>query len=113
MRVLQQILKDLASQAKSLESLGLQEVAWTKQDALRLIQCLDEQKIAILGGDVYNRTLSGRLTPAYENWFCERCEGEALRDYAERSQRKANIFLSTCSDSPNILFTLVLKEYDT
>lgn len=103
-----QIPEELASRARSLETLGLHEVAWTKKDALEVLAQLAGRTVAVLGGDVYFVS-SGRPKPAYENWSCERRPGEALGAYAERSQREAVVFLHTYPDSTDTLFVLVLS----
>lgn len=102
----------LASRAKALEELGLQEVAWTKADALELVAQLAGCQVAVLGGDVYNMS-SGRVRPSYENWSCERRSGEGLRGYAERSQQEAVAFLRAYPELPDVLFTLVLSQNET
>jgi len=112
MEIQQKLPKALCSRAKSLESLGLQEVAWTKSDALELLAQLEGSAISVLGGDVYS-TSSGRLKPAYENWFCERRSEEELQAYAERSQHVAVAFLRAYPDRPEALFALVLCQDET
>ena len=102
----------LLLRAKSLESLVLQENAWTKNDALELLAQLEGTDVAVLGGDVYSVS-SGRLEPSYESWFCERRPREGLFAYAERSQQKAKAFLRAFPDLSEALFALVLSQDET
>jgi len=112
MEIQQQVPEALSSRATSLESLGLQEVAWTKSDALELLAQLEGSAVAVLGGDVYSMS-SGRLKPANENWSCERRSREGLQAYAERSQQVAVAFLRAYPDLPEALFALVLSQDET
>lgn len=103
----------LASRARPLKALGVNNVAWTKGDALEVIASLQGREVAVLGGDVYG-LVGGHIVPAYANWHCERRQGELLRDYAERSQRAAASFLRAYpATKVEILFAFVLSEEET
>ncbi len=112
MEIRKKISSVLVSKARSLESLGLQEVAWTKSATLELLGQLKGQTVVVLGGDVYCVAL-GSPTPTYENWSCERRLGENLAGYSARSQQEAVAFVRAYPDLPETLFSLVLDEEET
>jgi len=112
MEIQHQISEALTSRAKSLEALGLQELAWAKSDAMELLEQVAGKGVAVLGGDVYSGS-SGVLKPAYENWCCERRPEEEFRSYAERSQQEAVSFLRAYPDVSDALFAFVLNEDET
>ena len=103
------IPKAMASRARSLAALGLDDVAWSREDAIELLAQFSGEPVAVLGGDVYIES-AGHLKPAYENWYCERRPGETLQTYSQRSQQQALTFLRSYRDSPEVLFALVLND---
>jgi len=71
----QKIKEKIFRKSISLESYGLNDLAWGREDALQLINEIMEHKIGILGGDVY-RLVGSRLDPLSDNWSCEPMEKE-------------------------------------
>lgn len=82
-------LKDkLNKKAISLESYGINDLAWNKEDALALITSIMSDRIGILGGDVY-KINSGSLEPLYDNWSYEFNEMESKEIQNTRSKIKS------------------------
>jgi len=78
---------------KSLEMLGVRNWALDQAGALDALERLRDEGIAVSGGDVYRRE-NDRLEPTYDNWYCDRGDGEQGPDplrgpsegeYVERS----------------------------
>ena len=109
MKIQEQILDAFSSRGRSLEPLGLQEIAWVKSDALEIVARLADKGVAVLGGDVYKEFPDG-LRPTYENWYCERSSEEDFRAFTERSREKAVAFLRSYPDPAEAMFVLVLSE---
>ncbi|MBT3279465.1 MAG: hypothetical protein HN909_08130 [Phycisphaerales bacterium] len=82
--------RDLQGSAICLERLGVNGFAWTRPNALRVLDILlrDERALigrrAVIGGDVYYQ-YDGCMEPAYVNWHCEPRVGESLREFVHRS----------------------------
>jgi hypothetical protein len=92
--------------ARSLEALGLNEVAWTQEDALQVLDQLRGMPVAILGGDVYS-SKTGHLMPTYDNWCCDRHADEDFAAFAARSQRVAAEYIAKRSPLSEDLIVLV------
>lgn len=52
--------------------------------ALDVLKRLRDEGIAVAGGDVYRRE-NDCLEPTYDNWYCDRGDGEQIGEYVERS----------------------------
>ncbi len=60
----------------SLGHLNLSEVAWRKNDALKLVDHLEEKGSFILGGDVLAKD-DGGYRHNYDNWYLNQEDGDA------------------------------------
>jgi len=111
---LERLSEDLIVRAFPLDDLGVSELAWSQADALLVVAGLEDSDVAILGGDVYCKMLSGIL-PMAENWACERRSSESLKEYAMRSRREARSYIQSfpTSTREGTLFVLVLCEEET
>ena len=94
--------------ARSLSSLGLEEVAWSKRDALVVLEEIDGLAVAVLGGDVY-RISGEELVPTYDNWSCGRELDESAVEFADRSRRVAVGYIDSHSVGEEAFFALVLE----
>lgn len=74
-----------------------EEKALSVEDALQAIDLLNEEKIAIYGGDIFTEA-DGELVYAYDiwgkeyhylNWYCDKLDDEERADYLQRSYDKA------------------------
>ena len=74
-----------------------EEKALSVEDALQAIELLNEEKIAIYGGDILTEA-DGELVYVHDiwgkeyhylNWYCDKSEDEDRADYLQRSYDKA------------------------
>ena len=102
---------EIARRERTLSHLGVDEGAYTYQDAIKLVEHLAEGPVAILGGDVYEDSSQG-LRPTYEGWYCDPSPGEALDAYRKRSRDKALEYLKAFPDT-TAWFVLVMSDEAT
>ena len=84
----------------NLNGLGINNVAYSKCEALRMIP--------VLGGDVF--LLKDNIPSlTYDNWYCDKNPQESDQEYVIRSCKKAYEYVSTynSADSNKVLFSLV------
>ena len=62
---------------------GSQEIALPRDATIEALRMLKDSPIAVIGGDVLKLS-GGLLTYTYENWFCNKKEGELASQYACR-----------------------------
>ena len=74
----------LQNHGLSLQSMGLSELALTRDDLLEAARLALECQLPILGGDVYFLT-GEAIEPAYANWHVERKDGESSDAFVKRS----------------------------
>lgn len=92
---------------ESLEILGVRNWALDQDRALDAVEKLSCQGIAVAGGDVY-RWENGRLEPTYDNWYCNKNDGEQVGEYVKRSISLARNYISVYPNSDGgALFSLV------
>lgn len=109
--LIRQIKDKILNNAISLTQLGINDLAWEKKDALRLIETLMQDEIAILGGDVY-KVEGKKITPTYDSWYCDRVPSEKPEKYNTRSKLKALDYIKNYPEKEQkILFSLVFSEY--
>lgn len=92
----------------NLNGLGINNVAYSKCEALRMIGCFEEQGIPVLGGDVF--LLKDNIPSlTYDNWYCDKNPQESDQEYVIQSCKKAYEYVSTynSADSNKVLFSLV------
>lgn len=101
----------LAEKGISLSNLEIGGRALVREDALNAVQILRRLSLPILGGDVYFE-YSGRIEPAYCNWFVEQMEGEPLGEFTERSCEHTRQYIERFPESLGkiTLFALVAQE---
>jgi len=81
--------EQIISSGISLESIGVNEVAWEYEMALSVVDFLKDNRMPILGGDVYKR-IAGEVVPTYDNWFVNRSECGYLM---QRTFEKAKTYI--------------------
>jgi hypothetical protein len=64
-----------------------------KQEAIEAIEYFQQEKIAILGGDVYCIDKNGKIELTYDNWYCDKMQGENYTEYCERSAKTAKDYI--------------------
>lgn len=107
----QEIKEKITQKSISLEEYGINDLGWNKEDAKRLIKEIMEDKIGILGGDVYKLT-SKRLEPLSDNWSCEPREKESEEDYYVRSKSESLKYIDNYPIEPGekVIFSITFTE---
>ncbi len=67
-----------------LHDYGVNNWALTKEQALSALDKFMTAQISILGGDVFEK-INDLYKPNYDNWYCDKKDGENKREYLERS----------------------------
>ena len=94
----------LAEAAIDLTESGVFELAWTRADALALLDHLRGSPVVILGGDALASV--DPLRYAHANWHADRMPGEDLTTYTARSQEHAREYIQRYPTEP-VWFVLV------
>ncbi len=95
----------------SLESIGVDGIAYTKSEALRIAEEYYNSNIPILGGDVYFFN-NGNIKPTFDNWYCNRNNSETSYEYVARSCQVACDYIKKYPDNANIFFSIVKGHID-
>ena len=85
--------KELLIVGQSLEPIGVFEMAWKSQDALKVIDFLTNKGHAILGGDVYKYNENG-IESTYDSWLINRTISES---FIAESRYKAHEYIKEYS----------------
>jgi hypothetical protein len=95
----------------SLRDIGLQEKAFTRNDAMEAISLLSKGVNPILGGDVYFRC-GQKNELAYANWYSSKKVNEKSEDFFARSLAEAAKYIESFPHRADRepLFSLVLGE---
>ncbi len=110
--MLEELIKNkILEKAISLQQFGLNDLAWKKEEAKKLIVSLMSDNIGILGGDVY-KIDSKRLIPTYDNWSSEPGKGEDIKEYFSRSKLVALDYINKypVDNNEDIVFSIVFNE---
>lgn len=107
----QKIKEKITQKSISLEKYGLNDLAWNKEDSIKLINEIIKDKIGILGGDVYKLTPGG-LEILPENWSCEPTENESEEEYYLRSKSESINYIENYPTQMNekIIFSITFTE---
>jgi len=91
-----------------LEQCGVNNVAWSRADTLAVLESIGAMKVAVLGGDVYQFS-NGRLSLTFDNWYCERQQGESPEEFASRSLSFGRDYVARYAvpENPSPWFALV------
>jgi hypothetical protein len=107
------IPKNLWKKGLKLNSWGINEIAWKKNDSLEVIDyLLQTYDVGLSGGDVYFLKNS-ELIPSYDNWFCDPLPSESIQDFNKRSLRIAKKYIKNypINTEDNTLFSFVFSDY--
>lgn len=75
-----------------LDPFGINNFAFPKECALNAVEELRSLGVAILGGDVYVESDDG-FKANYDNWYCNRLDGESACDFVTRSTNDAELYI--------------------
>lgn len=95
----------------ALHDSGISNWALSKDQALLAIDKFESQKLPVLGGDVYELA-EGVPESNYDNWYCDKHEGESLDDFVYRSASQARQYVSNyrAPSGQDAFFVLVVNE---
>lgn len=109
-----EIEEKINKNAINLSCYCLNDLAWKKEDAINVVRSIMNDEIGILGGDVYKLIPPDRFEPLYYYWACEINEGEAKKDFYERSKVESLEYIQRCPqfliDSSSVVFSITFTE---
>ncbi|MFZ5354905.1 MAG: Imm40 family immunity protein [Bacillota bacterium] len=99
--------KELLSVGQSLESMGISEIAWKSQDALRVIDYLTKIGYVILGGDVYTYN-DNEIESTYDSWYSNKSISESI---VQESKKKAFEYITEYNknNGDNYLYSIIFE----
>lgn len=111
MKILTKI-NELLNKGISLQGIGINNWAFSKDDALDILNRFEELQVSILGGDVCE-LINNRIQPNYDNWYCNRLSNETDVEFSKRSIKRAKDYIMDYNvDNPNqIFFIFVIDDY--
>ncbi|PID44174.1 MAG: hypothetical protein CSB47_11585 [Proteobacteria bacterium] len=90
-------VKKILESGVSLSSVGINNWALNKDQAMLAIDEFEKHKIPVLGGDVYEM-VDGYPEANYDNWYCDRNANEELEDFVARSAGNARDYIESYSN---------------
>ncbi len=113
MKILNEI-NELLKKGHSLDYLGINNWALSKESALEILNRFEESQICILGGDVFELA-DTIVRPNYDNWYCNRLPDETDIAYLKKSIEKAKDYIMNYNVSNNsqIFFAFVFDKQTT
>lgn len=102
------IAEKLRNNVISLEEYNLNDLCWTRENAIHLIHSIMEDDIGIWGGDVYR--MSQHSEPLYDNWHFEIEESESMKEFYKRSKIGSLEYIKNYPAGPNDIFSIVFTE---
>lgn len=102
------ITEKLKNKVISLEGYDLNDLCWTKENAIQLIHSIMEDDIGIWGGDVYR--MSQRPEPLYDNWCFEIEGSESIKEFYKRSKIGSLDYIEKYPAGPNDIFSIIFTE---
>ena len=94
-----------------LKSIGVDGIAYTKSEALRIEVVYFNSNVPILGGDVY-KLVNGRIISTSDSWYCEQNGSETPYEYLVRSYHVACDYINKYPDNTNIFISIVKGNID-
>lgn len=95
----------------SLEDIGINGIAYSRNKALKIAEKYYHSNRAILGGDVY-KLENGRIELTSDSWYCDRNSSETLSEYTTRCYLAATDYISKYPTNANHLFGFVVDTQD-
>jgi hypothetical protein len=95
----------------SLTEIGTAGVAFTREDALRALECLKGSQAGVLGGDVLKIT-NGKLRYTHDGWHSDRKQEEDIVNFLRRSITETEKYIQSYPDPGDgtVLYSLVVSE---
>jgi hypothetical protein len=101
-------VKEILGIGISLDVIGVNNWALSKEQALIALEKLFSIGVPILGGDVYTIS-NGEINSQYDNWYCERLQDETSMEFVNRSFVSANRYVQNYNSEniDSIYFVIV------
>lgn len=96
----------------SLNDLGVNDVAYNREEALIIIDYLSEEVIPVLGGDVYFLENDTPCYTTYTGWSCDREKEENFSNYVKRSCKEAKEYIQHFPTDGGIPLFCIIYETD-
>jgi hypothetical protein len=111
MTAFDKIPPQLMGYARSMQDLGIKDLAWPAEHIDEVLRSLETAGVAILGGDVYEER-DRRLHATFDNWYCERQSRESFADYVRRCWEHTRQYILAYPKEPkrSLYFVLVLSD---
>ena len=95
------------SVGKSLDDMGMSEIAWKSQDALKVIDFLAKKGNTILGGDVYTYS-ENEIESTYDSWYSNKSISENV---VQESRDKAFEYITEYNknNGDNYLYSIIFE----
>jgi len=85
--------EELTNLAKPLNHLGISEIAWDGENAIKVVEFLNKNNYAIIGGDVY-KIVDGNLDSTYDSWYFNRNEAKSNQEFLQESMERAITYIN-------------------
>ncbi len=85
-------VKAILSCGISLSEMGVNNWALTESEAIQAPDKFESLETSVLGGDVYEM-VDDEPESIYDNWYCERDDGEELGKFVARSIKCARQYI--------------------
>lgn len=101
----------LLSSGKSLECLGISEMAWDWKNAIKVIEFLCAFNYAILGGDVY-RVADDKFEVTYDSWYINKNVQQSREIFIEETKNKAISYIKQYHErnGENFYYSIVFEK---
>lgn len=83
----------LLNVAKSLNHLGILDIAWDWESAIMVVEFLSDCNYAVLGGDVY-RLNNDSLESTYDSWYLNKDMSKSREQFVEETKSKAISYIN-------------------
>ena len=104
----QYISNELFKKKIDLDSFGINEYAWNPEDIMMVLKELENRKIGVLGGDVYN-SAENIIEMTFDSWYIN---DDNSTDYYNKSIKKAYEYISEYEKRNNgrFIYSLVVQD---
>ena len=109
MHIIDEIAQKESVRTYSLMELGIHDVAFSRNDTIKIINRLEKELLPILGGDVFLIEQGHVNGPISNSWYCEREYDESWYTFVRRSCEMA-IHAVLNEKAKNALFEIVVSD---
>lgn len=104
-------INKLLKEGYCLQTIGVKNWAFSKDDALNILNRFEELHVSILGGDVYE-LINNNIQFNYDNWYSNSLPNETDIEFSERSLKKAREYIINyrVDEQNKIFFSFIISE---